>query len=529
MEKLADSVNDWMRGLYKPCLHFAMRHKIFMIGLGVLSIFFSGLLYTVIPKDFLPPDDVGFIEGWTVARDGTSPYLMQDYHEEISKIAINDPNIDSLISISSFSNPNEGILFLQLKPFKDRLPMYPVIKELSAKLHNLCGVNTYLSPLPLINLSVGTTAQALYQYALTGIDRKALYEYAPQLTQKMKLNPKFSQVSSDLRIAQPQWSFHINRDKASNYNVTAQQIEDFFQFAYSDNKISQINADINVYDVIMETLPKFYRDPTVLSKLYVRSMTNNLVPLSEILDPSETSGPLTINHYNGLTAVSISFNPGANVPLGDSLTALNQLTSESKPAQIYGQVIGTADVFKASFESLNFLLIISFFVIYIILGILYESFIHPLTVMSALPPALLGGLFTLYIFNQTLSLYSFVGLILLIGIVLKNGIIMVDFANNAVENEGKSAEDAIMEAALIRFRPIIMTTVAAMMGAVPIALGIGGALAQTRISLGLCIVGGLVISQLLTLLLTPVLYYYFERLQEKIFALLAKIKKPHNT
>lgn len=529
MEKLADRVNEWMRGLYEPCLRFAMRHKLFMLGLGLASIFFSGLLYKVIPKDFLPPDDVGFIEGWTVARDGTSPYLMQDYHEEISKIAIQDPNVESLISISSFTNPNEGILFLRLKPFKDRLPMYPVIKEMSAKFHDLCGINTFLSPLPLINLSVGTTAQALYQYALTGIDRKTLYEYAPQLTQKMKLDPKFSQVSSDLRIAQPQWSFHINRDKASNYNVTAQQIEDFFQFAYSDNKISQINADINVYDVIMETLPKFYRDPTVFSRLYVRSLTNDLVPLSEILDPSETAGPLTINHYNGLTAVSISFNPGTNVPLGDSLKALNQLTTDTKPAQIYGQVIGTADVFKASFESLNFLLIISFFVIYIILGILYESFIHPLTVMSALPPALLGGLFTLYIFDQTLSLYSFVGLILLIGIVLKNGIIMVDFANNAVEKEGKNAEEAITEAALIRFRPIIMTTIAAMMGAVPIALGVGGALAQTRISLGLCIVGGLVISQLLTLLLTPVLYYYFERLQEKIFAFIAKVKNHANT
>ncbi len=525
MERFADSINNWMQRAYKPCLIFAMRHKLFMVGLGILSIVFSGILYTVIPKDFLPPDDVGFIQGWTVARDGTSPYLMQTYHEEITKIAIEDPNIESLISISSYTNPNEGILFLQLKPFKDRLPMYPVIHELSNKLRNLCGINTFLSPLPLINLSVGTTAQALYQYSLTGIDRKSLYEYAPKLIQQMKINPNFSQVSSDLRIAQPIWSFHINRDKASNYNVTAQQIEDFFQYAYSDNKISQINADINVYDVLLETLPKFYRDPTVLSKLYVRSLDNNLVPLAEILDPVEVAGPLTINHYNGLTAVNISFNPGTNVPLGDSLKTLDQLSSSNKPPQIYAQVIGTADVFKQSFESLNFLLIIAFFVIYIVLGILYESFIHPLTVMSALPPALLGGLLTLYVFGQTLSLYSFVGLILLIGIVLKNGIIMVDFANNAVEKEGKSAEEAITEAALIRFRPIIMTTVAAMMGAVPIALGVGGAIAQTRISLGLCIVGGLVISQLLTLLLTPVLYYYFERLQEKIFNFVAKHKK----
>lgn len=521
MEQISDSINEWMRNLYKPCLRFAMRHKIFMVSLGVLSIFCSALLFRIIPKDFLPPDDVGFLQGWTVARDGTSPYLMQSYHEEITKIGMQDPNMLSLISISSYTNPNEGILFFQMKPFKDRLPMYPVLHELSQKFHNLCGINVYLSPLPLINLSVGTTAQALYQYALTSIDRNALYDYVPKLTRQMELNSNFSQVSSDLRIGQPQWSFRINRDKASYYNVTAQQIEDFFQYAYSDNKIAQINAEINTYDVLVETLPKFYRDPSVLSKLYVRSLNNNLVPLSEILDPIENSGPLTINHYNGLSAVNISFNPGTNIPLGDSLSSLNTLTKD-KPTQIFGQVIGTADVFKQSFDSLNFLLLIAFFAIYVILGILYESFIHPLTVMSALPPALVGGLFTLYIFNQTLSIYSFVGLILLMGIVLKNGIIMIDFANNAVVNEGKSAEEAIQEAALIRFRPIIMTTIAAMMGAVPIALGIGGGMAQTRISLGLCIVGGLLISQLLTLLLTPVLYYYFEKLQEKILGLVEK-------
>ncbi len=516
MEQLADRVNEKMLRVYMPCLDFAMRNKLLILACGILSIVLSVVLFKVLPKDFLPPDDVGFIDGYTVARDGTSPFQMNRYHDELSKISIANPNVESLLSINSYSNPNQGILFLKLKPFKERKPMNAVINELTGKFHNVVGINTYLSPLPLINLSVGTTSQALYQYAITSMDRKALYEYAPKLTQAMRNKPQFSQVSSDLRIGQPLLSFHINRDKASNYNVTASQIENFFQYAYSNNKISQINAEINVYDVILETLPKFYRNPSVLSSLYVRSTTSDLVPLSEILDPVETAGPLTINHLNGLTAVNISFNPGTNVPLGNSLNTLNNLTKTEKPANIFGQVIGTADVFKQSFESLNFLLILSFFVIYLVLGILYESFIHPITVMSALPPALLGGLFTLYLFHQTISIYAFVGLILLIGIVLKNGIILIDFAINAVEKEGKNAEDAIKEAALIRFRPIIMTTVAAMMGAVPIASGIGGALAQNRISLGLCIVGGLIISQLLTLLLTPVLYYYFERLQEKL-------------
>lgn len=514
MEQLADRINEWMKSVYKPCLLFAMNHRLIMLGVGALSIICSFILFKSVKTDFLPPDDVGFIQGYTMARDGTSPFLMNDYHAEINQIAIQDPNVDSIISVSSYTNPNQGILFLQLKPFHDRKPMNVVIQELEEKLKHLPGINTYLSPLPLINLQVGTTAQALYQYSLTSIDRDTLYDYAPKLVQTMRKNAAFSQVSSDLLISQPQWDVHILRDKASNYGVTANAIENYFQYAYSDNKISQIDAQINQYQVLIETLPRFYRDPSVLSKLYVSSNSGTQVPLSEVVEVQETVGPLTVNHLNGIASVGISFNPGHNVPLGTTLKALDQLT-KNMPSQIRGQVIGTADVFKASFQSLNFLLLISFFVIYVVLGILYESFIHPITVMSALPPTMLGGLFSLYIFNQTLSIYSFVGLILLIGIVLKNGIMMVDFAIVAVEKEGKSAYDAIIEAALIRFRPIMMTSICALMGGVPIALGIGGAMAQTHISLGVCMVGGLMISQVLTLLLTPVLYYYFEVLQEK--------------
>jgi HAE1 family hydrophobic/amphiphilic exporter-1 len=331
----------------------------------------------------------------------------------------------------------------------------------------------------------------------------------------MKNDPHFTSVSSDLRSLQPKLALHIDRERAYNYNVNAEDIETFFTYAYSDNKISLINAPINQYDILIETLPNFYQDPTVLSKLYVRSKTNHLVPLSEILQVKETVGPLTVNHVNGQSAVGISFNVPEGKTLSESLGRIQELTHNAIPQGIQGKVVGTADIFQASFASLNFLFLLAFFVIYVILGILYESFIHPLTVMSTLPPVLLGGLLTLFVFGQTLSVYSFVGLILLIGIVLKNGIMMVDFANNAVKNEKKNAYDAIIEACLVRFRPIMMTTVAALMGAVPIALGVGGALAQGRVSLGLCVVGGLVISQALTLLLTPVLYYYFETLQEK--------------
>lgn len=518
MEQLSDAINARLKALYEPCLHWAMRHRLVMLAMGLVSIFGSLVLFQLVSKDFLPPDDVGFIQGFTLARDGTSPFLMDKYHRELNKIIIDDPNVESIISINSFTNANEGLVFLRLKEFKERKPMDDVIGELSKKLKEIPGINAYLSPLPLINLQVGTTATALYQYSLTSLDRNALYDYAPKLLNQVKSHPHFDQVSSDLRIHQPQWQLHILRDKAYNYNVNADAIENYFQYAYSDNKISQINAQINQYDVLVETLPQFYRDPTVLSKLYVTSTKGRQVPLSEVLSVQETVGPLTVNHIDGLPTVGISFNPRAGVPLGTALDTLQKLTQGNIPPQVTGQVIGTADLFAASFASLNLLLLLAFFTIYVVLGILYESFIHPLTVMSALPPTLLGGLLALYLFNQTLSIYSFVGLILLIGIVLKNGIMMIDFAIVAVEKEGKSAYDAIIEASLVRFRPILMTTVCALMGAVPIALGVGGAVAQTRISLGVCIVGGLIISQLLTLLLTPVLYYYFEVLQEKLKA-----------
>ncbi len=515
IEEMAERIIETLKKIYKPCLYFAMNHKPLMLSLGVLSILLSGVLFKAVKKDFLPPDDIGFLEGFTIARDGTSPFLMGKYHEEINQIAIADPNIESILSISSYSNPNDGNLFFRLKPFKERKTMNEAVKILNDKLSHIPGVNVYISPLPLINLQVGTTAQALYQYSLTSINRDLLFEYAPKLVQKMQANPAFAQVSSDLHIHQPQWEMRILRDKAANYNVNASSIENYFQYAYSNNKVSQINAQINQYDVIVETLPRFYRDPTVLSKLYVTSTTGAQVPLSEILEVKETVGPLMVNHINGLLSVGISFNPGNNIPLGTSLQALKEVTKDM-PSQVYGQVIGTADVFASSFKTLTFLLLLALFVIYVILGILYESFIHPITVMSALPPALLGGLLTLYLLNESLSIYSFVGLILLIGIVLKNGIILIDFAIDLARKEGKSAHDAIIEACLIRFRPILMTTICAGLGAVPIALGIGGPIAQNRISLGVCIVGGLLFSQLLTLLLTPVLYSYFEKLQEKI-------------
>ena len=525
MERITDATNEHLKKIYKPCLLWALAHRLTMLAIGISSIAFSLLLFSLIPKDFLPPDDVGFLQGYTLSRDGTSPLLMDKYHQQINAMTIKDPNVETILSICPNGNSNEGSLFIRLKPFKERIPMNGVIDKLTDQLGKFPGINVYLSPLPLIDLQVGTTGRALYQYSLTSIDKNALYAYAPKLLIKMKELPILTQVSSDQRDLQPQWQLHILRDRAANYNISVSDIENYLQYAYSGNRIGQINSDINQYDLLIETLPKFYKDPSVLSKLYIQSPGGDQVPLSELVQVKETAGPLTINHINGLTSVAISFNLADGVPLGTAISAINEITKKEIPVQVYGQTIGTADVFQSSFASLKLLLLLAFFVIYVVLGILYESFIHPITVMSTLPPALFGGLLTLYLFNQTLSLYSFVGLILLIGIVLKNGIIMIDFANEAVIKEKKSAYDAIIEACLTRFRPILMTTICAMMGALPIALGMGGALAQNHKSLGFCIVGGLLVSQMLTLLLTPVLYTYFEIMQENLYKRLGKIRE----
>lgn len=517
VERFADDSNAKMLSVYEKGLHWSMNHRKTILGLGIVSLIFSVFFFMKLPKDFVPNDDEGFIQGFTQARDGISPFLMTKYQDEVATIVRNDPNVDSVISVAAFtgySTDNQGLFFVRLKPFSERKPMPAVINGLMQKTSDVVGINTYMSPLPLINLQVGYTMKALYQYSLSSLDPKALYTVTPLLMNKLKSSPTFTQVSSDLEISQPQLQIHIDRDRASDLKITAKQVEDFYSFAYSDGKTSTINSPINQYYVIVETLPKFYKDPTVLSSLYIRNGENEIVPMKEIITYKEDVGPLTVNHVNGLTSATISFNLGEGASLGTAIAEINQAAREILPRNVAGVLQGSADIFKKSFANLTFLFLITIFVIYVILGILYESFIHPITVMSALPPATMGGLLTLLIFRQPLSLYSFIGLILLIGIVMKNGIMMVDFANTAITKEKKSPYDAIIEACLIRFRPIMMTTFAALMGAVPIALGIGGSSAQGRIPLGLVIVGGLIFSQALTLFLTPVIYYYFEYLQE---------------
>ncbi len=521
MEKIAHFCFSKMTHFYEKGLHWSLHHKILLLFIGFSSAIGSFVLASVLPKDFLPVEDQGFIQGFTQARDGTSPNAMKSYQEEVAKTIIENPAVQTCISVSSVegtASDNQGFLFLSLKPFHQRSSIFPVISEIMQKTGEIPGIDTYLAPLPTINLQIGITLKGLYQYALTSLEAKTLYEVVPRFMQAISSIDGVTQVSSDLQISQPQLEITILRNKASDLGLTAQDIQTLFNLAYSDNKISTINTPINQYDVIMETLPSFYKDPSVLSSLYLKNQQGVMVPLKEVTKVREWVGPLTVNHVNALPAATVSFNLKEGVPLGAVLSKIEKKASQILPKQVFGKSQGSASVFQSSFASLPFLFLVTVFVIYVILGILYESFIHPLTVLSALFPATFGGFSTLYLTGEALSLYSFVGVLLLVGIVMKNGIMMVDFANLSL-SKGKNAYDAIVEASLIRFRPIFMTSLSALMGAIPIALGIGGSNAVSRRPLGMVIMGGLIFSQILTLFLTPVIYCCFELLREKIKAL----------
>jgi HAE1 family hydrophobic/amphiphilic exporter-1 len=354
-----------------------------------------------------------------------------------------------------------------------------------------------------------------YQYTLQGPDVGELYRAAPQLAAGIQALPGFQDVTTDLQIKNPQINIDIDRDKAASLGITAAQIEDALYSAYGTRQVSTIYADTNQFQVILELKPEYQLDASALSLLYVRSSGGTLVPLDAVARITRGYGPLTINHSGQLPSVTVSFNLGPGFALGDAVAALNDLARRTLPATVTANFQGTAQVFESSIRNLGLLLAVAILVIYIVLGILYESFIHPLTILSALPLAGVGALATLLVFNAPLDIYSFVGLVLLVGLVKKNGIIMIDFALEAQRVERKSAQEAIYEACIVRFRPIMMTTIAALVGTIPIAIG-WGAGGESRRPLGLAVVGGLFFSQMLTLFVTPVFYLYMDSLQKKL-------------
>jgi HAE1 family hydrophobic/amphiphilic exporter-1 len=538
---------DRLLGVYDVSLQWSLCHRPFVMAVSGLILVITAWQFVAIPKGFLPAEDNGQLFVSTEAQQGISFESMRTHQMALNQIVMDDPNRnDFFSSVGAFTSSNSGLLFMHLKERNDRpkipsqamldleqkygktpvlggllraaAPLFAhhptideVIEELRPKFAAVAGINAYMQNLPPIQVG-GELTKSQYQLTLQSPDTSELYRYEAIFEPKVAQLPGLLDVTSDLLIHNPQVTVNIDRDKASALGVSAEQVEDALYTAYGQRQISTIYAPNDEYWVVMELEDKYQADPSALSMLYVHSTSGALVPLSAVAKLDTNLGPLTVNHLGQLPGVTVSFNLKPGVAIGDAVNEIEKLARETLPPTVTTQFQGTAKAFEASLTGLGILLVMAILVIYIVLGILYESFIHPITILSGLPSAAFGALLTLQLFHLSLDLYAFVGVMMLIGIVKKNAIMMVDFAVERDREGHKSAAEAIYEGSLIRFRPIMMTTMAALMGTIPIALG-SGAGADSRRPLGLAVVGGLVFSQLVTLYLTPVFYTYMDSFQ----------------
>jgi len=517
----------------------------------ILGLWF---FFTHLPFTLLPPGDSGFIRGVFIAQEGSSPAQMRAYQQQVNQKLKDDPNIGQFFTLAGFaarSSSSQGLMFLFLKPRSQRPPIEQCIPQLQKSISSIPGITAILQPNPVLQINVGATSQTQGQYAytLSGIVPSDVYAAADQLMAKLKDFKGFASVRSDYYNSTPNLTVDIDRERAATYGVSTSAVQSLLRTAYSQNYIYLIKQPEDQYQVILEVKDNERAQPADLNNLYVRSNTGgsfgasgggggtittttgttaNLVPLRAVTSTKQIVGPQAVNHFNQFTSVTINFNLLPNVAIGDATRFI-----EDSFAQVHQQIPsvqatfqGEALVFRQLFKSLPLLLIAAIFVMYVILGILYESYVHPITVLfPAIVPAVVGGLFTLWIFGSSLSLYSVIGLFLLLGIVKKNGILVVDFALKRID-EGLSLREAIHEASLERFRPIMMTTLAALMGAVPLALGFGHD-ASARRPLGLVIVGGLIFSQMITLFVTPVIYLWLEWFQERVLDKVPFLRSAH--
>lgn len=509
-------LNEKMRLKYAPALEWILKRRPIALLIMLLSLLLSLWLLIILPRDFIPNDDIGFFIGYTQSAEGVSSEKMANLQEKVIEVVKQEPSIDQFFSVVASQQLRNGILYCHLRPRSERPAAIDVIKNLQSKTADIIGINVFYKNIPMIDMSIGAQVKGAYQYSIQGFYSKDLYAAAQRFIQGMKTISGIEGINSDLEITSPQLFINILRDKASSLGIDAFNIENALMLAYAGGRVSRIDTPINQYDVILELLPEFQQDAKVLNTIYIRSSTTQeLVPFSSVCEWVEGVGPASINHINQLPSVTVSFNLSPSVTLGEVITKLDKLAVESFPIGITGSVVGAAQIFQESILNAAFLLIVTVIVIYIVLGILYESYVHPITILTTLPPATLGGLLTLYLLNLPLSLFSFLGIILLIGIVKKNGIMMVDFAIENIREKGESAEKSIFDASMVRFRPIMMTTLTAIVGAIPIALGFGAG-AEARRPLGFVIIGGLLVSQLITLFITPVMYLYMENIREKM-------------